>query len=202
MKSINDIRRDNLRDIINSDFEGKQVRLANAMKLTPNLVSRWLKPSFDTNSKNIGDAAARKIEETARKPKYWLDTDHVMAIAAGDSDDGVITEIGEVAAHNLEMWMLGNRDLKSQARVAEKAGVSQSTVNRLLKKEASISINNLASIASVFGRRPYELLVPPRDESLITYDRSQYAKLPNEEKAKIESFIEFILSQNQKRPEE
>lgn len=201
MKSINDIRRDNLRDIINSDFEGKQIRLATAMKLTPNLVSRWLKPSFDPNSKNIGDTVARKIEETARKPKYWLDTDHVMAIAAGDNDDGVITEIGEVAANNLEMWMLGNRDLKSQARVAEKAGVSQSTVNRLLKKEASISINNLASIASVFGRRPYELLVPPRDESLITYDRSQYAMLPAEEKAKIESFIEFILSQNQKRPE-
>jgi transcriptional regulator with XRE-family HTH domain len=191
MKSINDIRRDNLREIIDKDFDGTQTRLAEALKLQPNLVSRWLH-----GTKNIGDAVARKIETAARKPKYWLDTDHVLSMAAGAEDDGTETEIGMIAAGNLVRWMDGNRELSSQQKVADKSGVSQATINRLLRNEASLTLNSVAAIAKAFGRRPYELLIPPKDVSIINYDHSRYAELPLSEKAKIESFIDFVFMQN------
>lgn len=79
MKSINDIRRENLRDIINRDFDGRQVRLAERLEINANVISRWLKPATDKNHKTIGDSVARKLEIAANKPKFWLDRDHMMA---------------------------------------------------------------------------------------------------------------------------
>lgn len=194
MKSINDIRRDNLRDIIDRDFNRTQSRLAERLECQPNLVSRWVK-----GVKTIGDSVARKIEKAANKPTYWLDVDHYLSVAAGTEQEAASSEIGLVVAGNLQRWMDSNRALSSQQKVAEAAGVSQATVNRLLRNEASISINNLESIAQAFGRRAYELIVPPGDNSVINYDHSNYALLPEIEKAKIESYIEFILSQNKQK---
>lgn len=193
MKSINDIRRYNLRDIIDRDFGGTQTRLAERMEIQPNLVSRWLK-----GTKTIGDSVARKIEVAARRPRFWLDSDHVLAIAAGAENVDGETEIGAIAADNLRRWMDGSKELCSQQKVADRAGVGQSTVNRLLRNEASVTIGNLASVAEAFGRRPYELLIDRTDDSIIQYDRSMYAALPAAEKEKINAFIEFVFQQNQK----
>lgn len=198
MKNIHDVRRENLRTIIQKDFDGRQIRLAEALGCQPNLISRWMAEPSQASAKNIGMSSANKIELAARKPKGWLDTDHGMAMAADAEPLDADTEIGIIAAQNLTSWMQANKELKSQAAVAEKAEVGQSTVNRLLNREASISINNLAAIAAVFNRRAYELLIPPHDESVIQYDRSRYADLPAEEKAKIKSFIDFVMSENTK----
>ncbi|MEL5392848.1 helix-turn-helix transcriptional regulator [Serratia nevei] len=195
MKSINDIRRENLRDIINRDFDGRQVRLAEKLGNNANLISRWLKPATDKNHKTIGDTVARRLEEAANKPKFWLDRDHMLAMAAGAEQEQEETEIGAIVAKNLELWMSNNRDLSSQAKVAHAAGIGQATVNRVLSCEGNITINNLEAIASAFGRRGYELLLKPKDPTLINYDRSQYAQLTAEDKAKIESFIEFVMQQ-------
>jgi transcriptional regulator with XRE-family HTH domain len=198
MKSIHEIRRENLRTIIQKDFDGRQIRMAEALGFQPNLISRWMASPEMASAKNIGGASARKIEAAARRPAYWLDTDHAMSIAADVEPVDANTEIGIIAANNLTAWMLANKELRTQAAVAEKAEVGQSTINRLLKREASISINNLAAIAAVFNRRAYEMLIPPHDESVIQYDHSRYAALPDEEKAKIKSFIDFVMSQNGK----
>ncbi|CAI1023255.1 Helix-turn-helix [Serratia ficaria] len=195
MKSINDIRRENLRDIVNRDFDGRQVRLAEKLGNNANLISRWLKPATDKNHKTIGDAVARKLEVAANKPKFWLDRDHMMALAAGADPAQDETEVGAIVASNLERWMSNNRDLSSQAKVAAAAGIGQATVGRVLSREGNITINNLEAIASAFGRRGYELLLQQKDPTLINYDRSQFALLPAEDKAKIESFIEFIMQQ-------
>lgn len=193
MKSINDIRRDNLRDIIDRDFNKTQSRLAERLECQPNLVSRWVK-----GVKTIGDSVARKIEKAANKPTFWLDVDHYLTMVAGVEQEEEHSEIGVVVASNLQRWMESNRAFSSQHKVAEAAGVSQATINRLLRNEASITLNNLAAIAAVFGRRAYELIVPPGDTGMIKYDHSRYALLPETEKAKIESFIDFILAQNDK----
>ncbi|AVN50233.1 MULTISPECIES: helix-turn-helix domain-containing protein [Serratia] len=195
MKSINDIRRENLRDIINRDFDGRQVRLAERLEINANVISRWLKPATDKNHKTIGDSVARKLEIAANKPKFWLDRDHMMAMAAGAEAVQEETEVGAIVASNLELWMSNNRELSSQAKVGAAAGVGQSTVNRVLSREGNITINSLEAIAGAFGRRGYELLLKPKDPTLINYDRSQYAQLPAEDKAKIESFIEFVMQQ-------
>ncbi|WP_076738155.1 helix-turn-helix transcriptional regulator [Cronobacter sakazakii] len=194
MKSIYDIRRENLSDILRRDFDGKQSRLAERMGIQPNLVSRW-----ENGVKNIGSNSARRIEEAARRDSHWLDVDHELAqLAATDDSDDVSTDIGTLAASTLRTWMEQNGQM-SQQRVADASGVSQATINRFLRQEASITLNNLAAIAEAFGRRAYEMILPKNDASLIEYDHSRYAALPEQEKAKIRSFIEFVMSQNNKQ---
>lgn len=195
MKSIHDIRRENLRDIIGKDFDNRQIRLAEKMGITPNLISRWLKPETDKNHKNIGDAIARKLEKVANKPLHWLDRDHFLAMAAGDEPGAGETEVGAVVARNLELWMSNSRELPSQTKIAKAAGVGQTTINRVLNREGNITLNNLEAIAKAFGRRGYELLLQHKDPTVINYDRSCYAALSNEDKAKIEAFIEFVMMQ-------
>ncbi|QPT15209.1 helix-turn-helix transcriptional regulator [Serratia rubidaea] len=196
MKSINDIRRENLRDIINRDFDGRQVRLAERLEINANVISRWLKPEGEKHHKAIGETVARKLEAVARKPKFWLDRDHMLAMAAGAELEQEETEIGAIVAKNLELWMSNNRDLSSQAKVAHAAGIGQATVGRVLNREGNTTLNNLEAIAGAFGRRGYELLLKQKDPTIINYDRTQYAKLSDEDKAKIESFIDFVMMQS------
>ena len=177
-------------EILRRDFDSKQSRLAERMEIQPNLISRW-----ENAKKNIGSRAARSIEKAARVPSLWLGVDHVLAQSAGETTDGPTT-IGKIAAANLSRWMSDHPRLNSQQRVADASGVSQATINRVLNNEASITLNNLAAIAEAFGRRAYEMIISEADNSLVQYDHSRYADLPESEKEKIRSFIEFVLHQN------
>lgn len=191
MKSIQDVRRQNLKELIYREFNGVQTRLAERMETPANLVNRWV-----LGKKVIGDQVARKIESAANKPRNWLDIDRTLTL---DSYTPVgPTDIGIVAAHNLERWMRESDDLNSQGKLHRASGISQNTVSRMLNNEVSVSISTLESIASAFGRRGYELLMHPQDQSSIKYDRARYESLPRSEKDKIESYIEFVLSQNDK----
>ncbi|WP_275157602.1 helix-turn-helix domain-containing protein [Citrobacter koseri] len=190
MKSIQDVRRQNLRDLIDRDFNGVQTRLAERMETQANLVNRWV-----LGKKVIGDQVARKIETAANKPRNWLDIDRSLTL---DSFPVGPTDIGIIAAHNLERWMRESESLTSQGKLERASGISQNTVSRMLNNEVSVSISTLESIASAFGRHGYELLMHPQDQSSIKYDRARYESLPKSEKDKIESYIEFVLSQNDK----
>lgn len=191
MKSIQDVRRQNLKELIDREFNGVQTRLAERMETPANLVNRWV-----LGKKIIGDQVARKIETAVNKPRNWLDIDRTLTL---DSYTPVgPTDIGIVAAHNLERWMRESDDLNSQGKLHRASGISQNTVSRMLNNEVSVSISTLESIASAFGRRGYELLMHPQDQSSIKYDRARYESLPKSEKDKIESYIEFVLSQNDK----
>jgi len=190
MKAISEIRRQNLIAIMDKDYEGKQVLLARAIGVLPNLVSRWI------SGKGIGSNAARDIEEKTRRQKYWLDTDHESANEEQSPIVSVPHEIGIIAARNLDSWMRASKTLNTQARVAEKAGVGAATVKRCLDGDGGISLKNLNLIVQAFGRQTYEVLVPADDRASINYDRLSYTQLPEEEKAKIRSFIEFVLQQH------
>lgn len=192
MKSIHDIRRENLKELIYREFNGIQSRLAERMETQPNLINRWA-----SGKKIIGDVAARKIEKAANKPTNWLDIDKFMPVheEVQDVDFG---EIGELASWNLKRWMSENRNLSSQQRLAEESGVSQSTINRFLNNEASISITNLAALAEPFGRHAYELLLPPDDPAAIEYDRARYKLLPESDKMAIANYIDFVIVKHEK----
>lgn len=192
MKSISDIRRDNLKDLIDREFNGVQSRLAERMSTEPNLVSRW-----SSGKKIIGDQSARKIEKAGGKPTNWLDVDHYFALASQPQTNEP-TAIGEIVAHNLKRWMAGSRELSSQQRVADASHVSQTTVNRILRNEVSATIANLEAIAKAFGRSAYELLIPPNDPATIQYDRARYALLPEADKDKVESYVDFVMSRSAK----
>lgn len=193
MKSISDIRRENLIEVIRRYFDDNQTRLAERMEVQQSVISRWVK-----GHRNIGNASARKIEELAGRPKFWLDTDHVLSIV--DDREPMEYEarsyVGEVVAENLRRWMIADSTLNSQQRVGEKAGIAQATVQRVLSQEASTTIGTLAAIADAFGRHAFELLVPREHPGIISYDHARFAALPESEKAKVKTFIDFIMQQN------
>ncbi|OSB38307.1 helix-turn-helix domain-containing protein, partial [Klebsiella pneumoniae] len=170
-----------------------QLRFAERIKKSANLVNRWSK-----GTKNIGANAAREIESFAGKGRFWLDIDHL-------SDTPTLPEIidpqewsvEKQAAFTLGVWMGQHPDLNSEKKVSEAAGIGQATVNRILNCEGSTSIGVLSAIARAFGRDAYELILPPGNAGLIDYDHHEYAGLPQEEKNKITAFIKFIVSQNQ-----
>lgn len=193
MKSISEIRRENLIEVIRRYFDNNQTRMAERMEVQQSVISRWVK-----GHRNVGTVSARKIEEISGRPKFWLDTDHVLSIS-DDRDPQeyeVRSYVGEVVAENLRRWMIADSVLNSQQRVGDKAGIAQATVQRVLSKEASTTIGTLAAIADAFGRQAFELLVPKEHPGIISYDHSRFAALPESEKAKVNSFIEFILQQN------
>ncbi|ELY6326602.1 helix-turn-helix domain-containing protein [Cronobacter malonaticus] len=193
MKSIHDIRRENLKEIVRRYFDGKQIRLSERLGVQQNLVSRW-----ESGTKNIGDKVARRIEEAARVESHWMDVDHQLAMMLESQErEAAPTNTSELAASILKKWM--EAEGLSQQKVASASGVSQATINRLLRNESSISVNNLASIAESFGRQAYEMILPPDAPGLISYDHKLYAALPQQEKEKILTFIDFVMSQNNKQ---
>lgn len=197
MKSIYDIRRENLNEIIRRDFDNTQLRFAERVKRSQNLVNRWC-----TGIKNIGPNAARLIEEAARKEKCWLDTDHALSILIADavpeSDDGEWT-VEKQAAATLNAWMRRHPDMTSEKKVADAAGVGAATVNRIMKAEVSTTIGVLSSLARAFGHEAYEMILPIGAPGIIEYDHGTYAALPQEEKNKITSFINFVFEQNRSK---
>ncbi|WP_339053878.1 helix-turn-helix transcriptional regulator [Arsenophonus endosymbiont of Crataerina pallida] len=197
MKSIRDIRRDNLIYIIEKYYDGKQRRLAEALECAPNVISRYLSSSDLKSHRDISDHTARKIEYIARLPKYWMDSDHLGGNVEDSNSNRANTVIGKIVSDNLTTFMLID-GIKSQAQLSVKSKLGQSTINRIVKNEASATIDSLEAIANALGRKPYELLIPPNDKDILQYDHKKYADLPWSEKEKINDFIEFIINKYQK----
>lgn len=102
LKSIDDIRRDNLRYLLNTLFSGKQAALADALGKQANIVSRVL-GSGRADPRNIGTEWAREIEKQLGLAANWLDNNHAPASAtdhAGTSDQvaAIINDLARMAA--------------------------------------------------------------------------------------------------------
>lgn len=74
MKPIDEIRRQNFASLVAQ--EGSQVAVAERLGKNKNQVYQWLLEPSVNGSRNIGHAAARKIETAYGKTEGWLDTDH------------------------------------------------------------------------------------------------------------------------------
>lgn len=99
-----------------------------------------------------------------------------------------------LVADRLKDWMRDNPALDTQKKLAEFAGVGQTTVSRLLKKQVSPTLDVLDRICIAFGRDTEELIALPNAAS-IHYDRAAYAKLPDYEKVRVEGFIRHAIEQ-------
>ncbi|MBH5820098.1 3,4-dihydroxy-2-butanone-4-phosphate synthase, partial [Neisseria meningitidis] len=64
------LRRHNLRQWIEKYYGGLQTRFAEAVALNTGELSALLK------NKSFGEKKARKIEQAAKMPAFWLDTEH------------------------------------------------------------------------------------------------------------------------------
>ncbi|MDD9338281.1 MAG: helix-turn-helix transcriptional regulator [Providencia heimbachae] len=199
MKSISDIRKDNLIFVIERYYDGKQKNLATVLGCAPNVISRYLSPSELKSHRDLSDPIARKIEYLTKLPKYYMDKDHLNIPAEQIADELARspTNIGKVLGDNITTFMLID-GFKSQAQLSVKSGLGQATINRIIKNESSATVDSVAAIADALGRKPYELLMSKEDDDILHYDHKKLAALPWNEKEKIQDFIEFIISKNEK----
>ena len=79
-KTVKEVRRDNLRHLVDTQYGGVMRRLAVAMHVQHIQLSRVFSRS-EKSRRDIGDDLARKIEEVAGLPVGWMDHPH-----GGDAD--------------------------------------------------------------------------------------------------------------------
>ena len=72
------IRKHNLQDILNLDYEGKPKLLADSMGKDGSQIARYIKARGGT-PENMGASVARQIETATNKPEGWLDRVHGVA---------------------------------------------------------------------------------------------------------------------------
>lgn len=112
------------------------------------------------------------------------------------SSDQNMSRLQAVLASNLQRHMDAKPHVGTQQKLAARAGVSQSTVGRLLRGEVSPLLGHVESLAEALGTTVMDLLSEPGAADSIQYDRAAYAALPEQEKKKIETFIEFVIATN------
>ena len=79
MRSIRDIRKDNLKYIIDTRFSGVVNRTARAIGVQQSQIARvFAKGEY---RRNVGDGLARKIEEALSLEDGWLDQEHAASDA-------------------------------------------------------------------------------------------------------------------------
>ncbi|MDP9587186.1 helix-turn-helix domain-containing protein [Burkholderia ambifaria] len=104
----------------------------------------------------------------------------------------------KILARNIRRHMAANEDIRTQVQLAKAAGVAQSSVARVLKGDVDTQLFVIEAIAAAIGVPPGSLLMDDDvEQELLRFNRSLVAALPPSEKAKIESYIEFVLSQTE-----
>lgn len=119
MRTIDEIRRDNLRHVIDNEFPSAR-QLALKMGTNPNNLSRIFSDK-EAHRRNVGDDMARSVERAASKPRGWMDIDH--SHASGEVQDvgagyGPGAALGELDADSLTAWILETiNDLPPHLRI-------------------------------------------------------------------------------------
>jgi transcriptional regulator with XRE-family HTH domain len=104
--------------------------------------------------------------------------------------------IREVLAANIRRYMRSVPAVDTQVKLAKRAGISQSSVARVLAGNVDTQVSIVESLASAIGVSAAELLEDATDaKASLHYDRARFASLPAVEQAKITSYIDFVLSQ-------
>lgn len=75
VKTIDDIRRENLCALIRDRAENNQAAFSRMLEKDPNQVSQWLGKG---NARYMSKATARAIEKKLNLPALWMDTDHAL----------------------------------------------------------------------------------------------------------------------------
>ncbi|CAE6693105.1 hypothetical protein LMG22931_00467 [Paraburkholderia nemoris] len=104
------------------------------------------------------------------------------------------TPIRTVLATNLRQAMAAHPTLDTQMRLAQRSGMSQRTVGRMLNGEVDPQLGHVEAVAEALGVTVTDLLTDySSGVAELRYDRQKFAKLSQEDRAKIESFIEFTF---------
>lgn len=107
------------------------------------------------------------------------------------------TSIRELLALNVKQLMKLIPEASTQAKLAVRAGMSQSSIHRIVNAATEPELTTLENLAKAFGVPIGRLLAEEGDDLLPPGAVDAYRNLPSEDKEKIKAFIEFVLASRQ-----
>lgn len=123
-------------------------------------------------------------------------------IPQGNDTFGIIWQmnskpIREVLAANIRHYMREVPSVDTQVKLAKKAGISQSSVARVLAGNIDTQISIVAALADAIGVRTADLLIETSDrETEPLLDLIKLGTLPKTDQEKIKAFADFVFSQS------
>ncbi|MFL9960447.1 helix-turn-helix transcriptional regulator [Paraburkholderia sediminicola] len=103
--------------------------------------------------------------------------------------------IREVLADNIRRYMREIPFVDTQVKLSKRAGISQSSVARVLSGQVDTQISIVAAIADAIGVSAADLLAEPEEKPALDLDLMKLARLPKTEQEKIKSFADFVFTQ-------
>jgi transcriptional regulator with XRE-family HTH domain len=101
----------------------------------------------------------------------------------------------QILAENIRQLMSGHQTLGTQAALARKSGLAQSSIQRVITAAVHPQLDVIEAIARAFKVTPAELLTPHlnAESTRSAQPHASVDALSNEEKEKVASYIRFLL---------
>ncbi|WP_257835037.1 helix-turn-helix domain-containing protein [Burkholderia glumae] len=100
----------------------------------------------------------------------------------------------KLLADKVRQWMQRVPEADTQAKLAARAKMSQSSIHRVVKMDTEPELATANKLASAFGISISQLLADEDDaSSQAPFDLQRYNRLPASEKEKIRAFAEFVM---------
>lgn len=103
----------------------------------------------------------------------------------------------KLLAENVRLWMARVPAVDTQAKLAVRAGMSQSSVHRILHEDTEPELETAYKLACAIGISVSDLLRENERTTVAPFDLERYAALPDVEKEKIRAFAEFVLTSHE-----
>jgi transcriptional regulator with XRE-family HTH domain len=107
------------------------------------------------------------------------------------------TPLKRILAQNVKRLMPLVPEVSTQAKLAVRAHMSQSSVHRILNEQTEPEIETVGKLADAIGVSIGTLLSEGEDEGLPPVLQDRLKKLPPEEREKIRAFIEFVIASHE-----
>lgn len=107
------------------------------------------------------------------------------------------TSMRKLLADKVRLWMTRVPEADTQAKLAVRAKMSQSSVHRVLFMDTEPELATVHKLAAAFGIGVSELLADEDAEAAsgaMPFDVKAYAALPHAEREKIRAFAEFVMA--------
>jgi transcriptional regulator with XRE-family HTH domain len=102
-----------------------------------------------------------------------------------------------ILAENVKRLMLVVPEVATQAKLAARAHMSQSSIHRIINEDTEPEIETVGKLAEAIGVSIATLLTEGEGDDLSGIVHEKYKALPHAEKEKIKSFIEFVIASHE-----
>lgn len=102
-----------------------------------------------------------------------------------------------ILAQNVKRLMQVVPEVATQAKLAARAHMSQSSIHRIINEDTEPEIETVGKLAEAIGVSIATLLTEGEGDDLPAIVHEKYKALPYTEKEKIKSFIEFVIASHE-----